>query len=98
MKYKFKLIFDLEIGYYSNVKVMLESSDYKLNHIGDVSVDYRNMNARLVGHTLYEYDFKTDKQKDTMINHIIQRILDILYVKYQSTTNIYYILYMKYIV
>ena len=57
---------------------MLESSDYKLNHIGDVSVDYCDMDARLVGHTLYEYDFKEDKQKDTIINHIIQRILDIV--------------------
>lgn len=33
MKYKFKLIFDLEIGYYSNIEVMLESSDYKLNRV-----------------------------------------------------------------
>ena len=78
MKYKFKLIFDLEIGYYSNIEVMLESSDYKLNRVGDVSVDYSGMNARLVGHTLYEYDFKTDKQNDTMINHIVQRILDMV--------------------
>ena len=78
MKYKFKLIFDLEIGYYSNVKVMQENSDYKLNHIGDVSVNYRNMDAKIVNNDLIEYDFKAGKQNDIIIKCISQRILDMV--------------------
>ena len=78
MKYKFKLIFDLEIGYYSNVKVMQENSDYKLNHIGDVSVNYRNMDAKIVNNDLIEHDFKAGEQNDIIIKCISQRILDMV--------------------
>lgn len=81
MKYRFKLIFDLEKGYFGYAKVYQEAPDYTLTHKGDISIDYVDCKSVMTHHTLNESHIHSEYQED-IINSLVRRALDIADIIY----------------
>ena len=81
MKYRFKLIFDLEGGYLGYVNVYQEAPDYALTHKGEIRIDYVDCKSVMTHHTLNESHIHSEYQED-IINSLVKRALDIADIIY----------------
>lgn len=81
MKYRFKLIFDLEKGYQGVVKVYQEAPDYTLAYKGDIDIDHKDCKSVMIHHTLNESHIHSEYQED-IINNLVKRVLDIADIVY----------------